>query len=396
MANTAPVPNVRPAMNPAVIVAGGGGDGGGASGGSGGSGGKGIGANTGKGNQNPEDGSKSGADCGAGGNGGCTGCSSQIAKGDPVDVATGEVFTIPVTDLSLRGYFDFELIRSYSSRDRDLDRGLGYGWAHSLDWEIRREGDRLYVTSGEGHHEEFIAPERGRSTEEGPWVITTLDGGYALHAGNEFVHHFVVDETDREHFVLSKVTHPSRGELGLFYEGGRLASVVDTVGRTIRFARDRQGRVISIEGPPPEGRTRCFARFRYDEEGNLAETLDADNRSTTYSYDADHRLIQYRYATGLTFHFRYDREGRCVETWGDYPGGRDPALASNVPEFLADGETRAKGIYHIKLEFGDDGYRESIDSVRLQRFFTNAKGLVDKGVDALGNATERTFDKAGN
>ncbi|MGC4069167.1 MAG: DUF6531 domain-containing protein [Polyangiaceae bacterium] len=383
-------------MNPGMCVAGGGGNAGGGGPGSGGAGNANEGAGTGKGNQNPEDGSKSGADCGAGGNGGCTGCSSQIAKGDPVDVATGEVFTLPVTDLKLPGYFEFELVRSYSSRDRTLDRGMGFGWAHSLDWEIQRDGDRLYVTSGEGHREDFIAPELGKSTEDGPWVLTTVRDGYVLRAGNEFLYHFVAEEADTEHFRLTRVKHPSRGELGLFYAQGQLVTVVDSVGRTINFARDRKGRLTSIDVPPPEGKTRVFARFRYDEEGNLAEVLDADNHSTTYAYDADHRLIQYRYATGLSFHFRYDREGRCIETWGDYPGGQDPALSTKVPEYLADNETKARGIYHLKLDFGPEGYREVIDSVRVQRFFTNELGLVDKGVDAYGNTTERTYDESGN
>ncbi|HMA97137.1 MAG TPA: RHS repeat-associated core domain-containing protein [Polyangiaceae bacterium] len=383
-------------MNPAIVIAGGGGAGGGSGPGGGGAGAGNEGAGTGKGNGDPDGGDKSGEDCGAGGNGGCSNCGSQIAKGDPVDIATGEVFTLPAIDFELPGRFNFQLVRSYSTRDKHIDRGLGWGWAHCLDWELRREGGRIRVTSGMGHDETFITPEPGGVTDAGPWYLRSQGDNYVLRAGSEFRHHFAPDEADPDHFRLIMVSYRKRGIIGLHYEGGRLATAIDSVGRYINFVRDREGRVTSIEVPPPEGPARIFARFRYDHEGSLVEAIDADGNSTTYAYDAQHRLLQYRHATGLTFHFRYDREGRCVETWGDYPGGTDPALASNVPEFLADGETRAKGIYHIKLEFGDDGYRESIDSVRLQRFFTNAKGLVDKGVDALGNATERTFDKAGN
>jgi RHS repeat-associated protein len=382
-------------MNPAVVIAGGGGAGGGSGPGGGGADGGDQGAGTGKGSDDPNGGGKSGEDCGAGGNGGCTGCGAQIAKGDPVDVATGEVFTVPATDLHLPGYFNLEIIRSYSTRDRNRNTGFGWGWAHCLDWEMRREGDRLRIWSGSGTNEVLPVPEPGGITDAGPWIVLPIPDGYMVRTGNEFLHYFIQDPKDPDLYRLVAVAYRRRGTIRLFYNQGRLVLILDSVGREIHLVRDSKGQVTSLEVPAENAPTRTFARFRYDHEGDLVEAIDANGHSTSYQYDAAHRLVQYRYSTGLTFHFKYDQKGRCFETWGDYPGGQDPALAASLPVLLADNQTHAKGIYHCVMTFAEDGYTEVVDSVRLQRFFTNPKGLVEKGVDAMGSATERTFDDLG-
>jgi hypothetical protein len=114
MARTAPVPNLPPlpGMCPSIAVLAGGGDGGG-SGGNGAGNGNGDGPGNGDGNGDAAngDGTNSGT-CGNGANGSCTNCSSGTSAGDPINVATGEVFTIPKTDLFLPGFFNVQLDRS--------------------------------------------------------------------------------------------------------------------------------------------------------------------------------------------------------------------------------------------------------------------------------------------
>src|SRR5262249_20093027 len=132
----------------------------------------------------------------------------------------------------------------------------------------------------------------------------------------------------------------------------------------------------------------------YDELGDLVAVTNADARTTRYEY-SEHRLVLHEDPTGLTFHFNYDARGRCVETWGDYPGRVDPCLAPDAPRTLADNTTRAKGILHVVLEFHPDGYSEVVDSIKVQRVFGNAFGKMDKAVSA-GAVFTRTFDDRGN
>ncbi|MEQ9321622.1 MAG: RHS repeat-associated core domain-containing protein, partial [Polyangiaceae bacterium] len=139
-----------------------------------------------------------------------------------------------------------------------------------------------------------------------------------------------------------------------------------------------------------------FASYEYDDHGNLIGATDADGHTTRYAYDGAHRLVVLTYPNGLEFHFKYDRVGRCIETWGTYPGRKDPALATTLPDTLADERTPSKGIYHCKLDFVDEDYTEVIDSVRLRRFFAGPQGKIAQAVNARGGVTSRTFDELGN
>ena len=61
----------------------------------------------------------------------------------------------------------------------------------------------------------------------------------------------------------------------------------------------------------------------------------------SYRYDDDRRLIEMRLPTGLSYHYRYDLKGRCVETWGAYPNGVDPALFRPARDDAERAERRA-------------------------------------------------------
>src|SRR5690606_42126854 len=68
----------------------------------------------------------------------------------------------------------------------------------------------------------------------------------------------------------------------------------------------------------------------YDGEGRLIQASDADGFQNHYRYDEANQLIENHYKTGLVFTFRYDRRRRCIESYGAYPGARDPSLAAGL------------------------------------------------------------------
>ena len=192
------------------------------------------------------------------------------------------------------------------------------------------------------------------------------------------------------------MTYGNRGALLFTYEEGRLARIMDSAGRSIVFTGNREGRITSIAVPDPAGRAITFAHYEYDPGGHLIAAADADGARWRYHYDDDRRLIDMRMPTDLTFHYRYDRKGRCVETWGDYPGGvADRTLAPNLSPLMADGRSRVRGLHHTKLDYGKD-YTEVVDTERIQRFFGRPDGTITKAVDGTGGVTTRTMDVAGN
>ncbi|MEZ4294408.1 MAG: RHS repeat-associated core domain-containing protein [Polyangiaceae bacterium] len=399
MARTAPVPNMVaiPGMNPGLFVMGGGGDGGGSGAGNG-KGGKGKQGGDGKnGGTDGKGGGKGAGSCGAGSPGACTNCGHNIAAGDPVDVATGRVFTIAERDLYLPGTFNVEITRSYSSARSDLDMGLGFGWRHTFGWRLEERRRTLVITSGDGRT--FVFPsirDVGETAFYGTWTIMRGNGFYVVYPGDEFAHVFRPTAADPSIYELGWVRYRNRGHAVLHYEDGLLTRITDTVGRDILLQRNREGRIVTISVPDPRGDSLVCVRYRYDDRGDLVGVMSADGHETRFTYDDEHMLTRLDYPNGLVMHYVYDQWGRCVETWGERPGARDPALADDLPATLADNRTPVKGIFHTRLDFLDDECIEVTDSLSVRRFFSNPEGNIDKAVGARGGVTSRVFDENGH
>lgn len=383
---TSPAPNAGPAMCPGVaVLAGGGGAGGGDGSGNGG----------GDGNGGGGDGSGEGA--GGDQKNAPGGKDKKGAAGEPIDVATGRVYTLPQTILQLPGPLPLELSRQYSSSAAHRDIGLGPGWSHTFAWRIEVGRRTCRVWTDEGIDVAFGRLDLGES-ELGPWgwVLTREARGYVLDVDDGSLRIFGEAAPGGQEWLLSSVEDRSGNQVVLGYREGRLAEVRDSVGRRIRLAADASGHVRTIEvlNATSQGRWVPFERYEYDGEHRLVAITDAEGYSWRYAYDERSLLVEQTDRVGLTFHYRYDREGRCIESWGDWAGRPDPSLAPTIPAVLADG-ARAKGIYHVRVEYFSNGYREVATSRQVIRYFTNAHGLVDKVVDG-GRVALSTYDSAGH
>jgi RHS repeat-associated protein len=410
MARTAPVPNFPaiPGMNPGLFILGGGGDGGGsgAGGGKGGNGKQGAGGNN--GGKDANGGGKGAGNCGAGSGSGCPGShdGGSVTAGDPVDVATGRVLTVPVVDARFAGALGLEFSRTYSSAARERDVGLGFGWSHSYAWSVEVRRHTVEVWQGGGQRVVFPRPEPGERVI-GPmgWALAAEPWGFVVEADDELRRIFQERVEDR--VLLSAIENRNGQRTTLRYEEGRLAEIQDAAGRTLRVKSGPDGRIASLEAKNAEqqGRIVVLARYLYDDAGRLIRATDAAGAETRFDYDEDHRLTAFMTPLGLTFHFVYDPRGRCVETWGDRADGHDPSLDPDLSPLLADGRTRAKGILHAVIDHSVDGYSEVVTATRVQRFFFDEMGRVTKAssgpstfsrtYDALGLLTSYT-DPAGN
>ncbi|WP_433928187.1 RHS repeat-associated core domain-containing protein [Sorangium cellulosum] len=385
-------------MNPGVLVMGGGGAGGG-SGGKGGRGGNGKqGAGGKNGGENANGGGKGAGKCGQGKNGKCTNCGQNVIAGDPIDPFSGRVFTLPQSDLYLPGPTDLDLVRVYNSNAAARDVGLGHGWAHALAWSVEVHRKRATVWQPDGKPVEFELPDvSAESLSTAGWRLRRFADRFELRMGDdEFLHVFARPEGDGARFRLTCVEDRNSNRVTLHYdERGALTQIIDTAGRVIRARATREGRIASLEVKDSTGGSWLwYASYEYDANGDLVAVRRPGGFHMTYAY-RDHLMTAQRFPNGLTFFYVYDEDGRCTETWGEYPGRNDPALASNLPATLADGRTGARGIYHVKVEYGDDGYREIIGPSGVQRLSYNEHGKLDKGVTG-GAVTTRTYDERGN
>lgn len=401
MPRTAPAPNIPPipGMCPSIAVLAGGGDGGGGSG-------KGAGNGKGNGSANPNgDGANANSDgknaggSGAGQGCGCPQCQTGTAAGDPIDVVSGRAFTNPWTDLVLNGPLTYGLTRMYSTSHARRDGTLGFGWAHSLGWELDVHRDHVIVWRADGTKLRFSLPAADGESVLGMdgWLLRKESWGWLLDCNDDLWRAFgQADPDDPWHFVLTAIQDRNQNRVSLTWDSGKLVEVVDSAGRVVRVTNTPEGRIkyLDMSNAFAQGRIVRFASYDYDDHGNLIAVTDADNNTRHYAYDDVHRLLSHTDPVGLTFYFRYDTEGRAVESWGSYPDGKDPSLADNLPRTLADGVTLAKGVQHVLLTFGPNGYSEVVDSTEVMRYFGNEFGKLDKAIRA-GGVNSRKFDDLG-
>ncbi len=393
-------------MCPIVTVKGGGGAGGGSGGGGAGSGGGGASRGAGGGGAGAGGGKKGAAEGAAGsakGKGKASGSpdgkkyGKQAAESEPIDVATGRTYTFRSVDLALPGPIALAFARRYSSQFAHRDIGLGYGWTHSLAWRIEeRPGRVLRVWSDAGVWIEF---PRAQDAQEivGPygWFMQAIPNGYVLDTDDGVLRRFERRTSDGRELLLTSITNRRGQAITLTYQDDRLAEVTDSVGRRIKFEATDQGRIAAVAVFDTVSRNWVpFQSYSYDEQGNLITAMDAEGHARRYAYDDHHRLLGHTDRCGLAFHFRYDREGRCVEGWGAYVDGHDPALADDVPEYLADGVRRARGVHHVKLEYHPDGYVEASTSRQTRKYFANEFGTLDQIVSA-GGVVSAEYDEHG-
>lgn len=393
--STAPAPNAGapPGMCPGVATLAGGGGAGGSDAGAGGNGNGNGGGGGGDGKGGNGDGKGAGG-CGPGSGGGCPnpahGGGGGTHAGDPIDPLTGRVYTIPQTDLPLVGPLVLALQRAYSSFAVDRDVGLGWGWNHSLGWAITRRRNALEIAPPFGvpvkcdiPAEGAVLPVRGvgllRMVEE-RILMTEQDSGF-------FFQFEPVTARALQYRLTTVFDEPGNAIVLGYDEVGRLTTITDSAGRRADVRRNRAGLIEGFELATSKGRTVAYRRYEYNDLGEMAAAIDGEGHRVSYLYDAKHRLVEETFATGKVVHFRYDKAGRCVESWVDYGGAPDPALADDVPTVLADGETKARGMLHVVLDYGDES-TIVYDSRQSKRFDRNDHGLIDIAsgpwVEALG------------
>lgn len=381
MARTAPVPNIPPipGMCPSVLVAAGGGD-------SGGSGGQGAGSGGGGG-----PGSGGGAADGTGGDGKQAPDPNKYplcgTKSHPVDVVTGRAFTHAIRDFETAGPLPFAFERSASSTIFARDFGMGPSWGHTLGWQLEIRRSAIWVFTDKGTKIAFPLVEQGDDAL-GPfgWRLRRDQHGYEVDADDGVFRRFVVTSVDKAR--LEEVRDRNHNKISLSYDAaGHLQQVTDSAGRHIRVRCDGRGHILAFLVQKSPGEWIKLAEYDYDDRGRLTGATDGDGHAHRYAYNDRGQLTLDENRAGLTFHFRFDEAGRCIESWGDYGDTPDQSLLDGLPRLLHDGVTRCKGVHHCVFEWGPDGHSHITDSTQSSNFFGNEHGLIDKMVEGTSTTT---------
>jgi RHS repeat-associated protein len=321
--------------------------------------------------------------------------------GHPVDVMSGRLLTDAV-DFELPGPIPIVFERNYDSRDR-YEGPLGPAWHHPLDVSVNEEQRRgkvkLAVRLPDGRRSPHEALGVGESTWDAidRYALLRTKKGYRLTFWDGLAYHFERVEGAHVTHPLVKITDRCDNAVELRYQDGRLAQVVDSVGRRLAF--DSQGRRLRrVRLLGAAGAWRELVTYDYDAEGRLAAASDPKRNTLRYAYKKG-VMVKETNRNGLSFYFEYDwydPDGSCVRTWGD------------------------GGIYDRRITYDEVKHFTTVDDSRGGRthYWGNAGGLVDRvldpmgvetkyewhpqqyrktaEIDGLGNRTEWAYDERGN
>lgn len=378
----APAPDAGAAMCPGAVVKGGGGG----AGGSGGDG-KGDGDGTGDGANGEGDGTNGD---GASGDEGC---------GDPICPITGRMF-LPIFDFGFGGPMPLRWVRHYSSRRAKNDGEVGHGWSHTFGWRIRPRRRRVELYDDENRlHDMARAAEMDNGLG---WGLREEGDGFTLRTPDGVTRRFGAQCGTYHH--LERVADRNGNTIEVHRDAkARLTGLTDSAGRKYRAHLDDRGRIVAMEVALDDRAARWMrtATYAYDDEGDLVSFTDAEDFTFRYRYDR-HLMVEHELPTGLSYCYRYDgrtHRAYCVESWGEYIGQQDPALADPPPARPARGpdRRRRKGIHHVKLTYDKaTRYTEVRTSLGgTYHYFGDALGRVIKRVEPNGGVSDYKYGPDG-
>jgi len=215
---------------------------------------------------------------------------------------------------------------------------------------------------------------------------------------------------------LTSIVDRNGNTLTLLYDGERLASVTDAVGRVTSFLYNPNGLVSQIVDPI--GRT---ASFTYDYNGNLMAATDMAGNTTTYTYDEFSYITAIGTPSGTTLvnYLVTEDEGyslnqlidplgntRTYQTY-DPPAHIDSPMVtdalgratyySSTPEGWTEWVTDPLG-YVTSYGYDEFGNRSGVTDANgaTSSFLYDERGNLISATDAMGNTTTYLYDEWDN
>ncbi len=310
-------------------------------------------------------------------------CKTCRREGEPVNPATGAVFSTHV-DFALPGVLPLVFERVWTSTST-FSGELGHGWHHPLDMAIfprpavsPRDTAGWTVRLADGRLAEFGAIALGRGTPNAEERLELWSDGGRLWVTDQAGLRY--DFGPRAPDGLRRLTRvrDANGHATVLRrdDNGLLLAVRTSGGQDLRIVRDTGGRIAAIEGPAPDGEgVTTLIAFEYDGDGDLVATKDAAGNGFRYEYDR-HLLSRVRWPAGAAFRFVYDdpakhRAARCVETTGE------------------------NGLFHRRFAYdlaaGTTHVHDSRGATRIYEW--NARGRVTGLTDGLNRRTAFAYDR---
>ncbi|MFI6348878.1 putative T7SS-secreted protein [Streptomyces sp. NPDC050560] len=342
---------------------------------------------------------------------------------DPVDLATGTMF-LPLTDVALPGVLPL-VFRRRAASDSHLGRWFGPSWSSTLDQRLEIDSEGIVLVHEDGLVLAYPHPAPGVPVlpHHGPaWPLDRApEGGYVVadtETGRTW--HFSEGAPDGPEGASGAGTAGADGPRGTVL--ARLEQIDDRNGNWIIFDHDAHGVPLSLRdsaghrlrvdteggritalhlaGAAEDGGDQELVRYRYDEAGNLARTVNSSGLPLSFTYDDQSRVTSWTDTNGRGYRYAYDAHGRCVAEGGTAGhmslrlsyGEPDPAtgLRTNTVT-TGDGRTR-----RYLVNQACQVVAETDASGNTTRYVRDHRDRLLSLTDPLGRTTRLTYDDEGN
>ncbi|KAB1145946.1 Rhs protein [Streptomyces luteolifulvus] len=244
-----------------------------------------------------------------------------ITRGDPVDLATGEL-VMSATDVALEGVLPLVLERHYRTNVRS-GRFLGPSWTCMLDQRLLLDdtGVRFAVEDGMVLHYPVPDTDVPVLPVVGPaWPLSwdgTADGELVVHrpeTGHRLRFRPLQDRSPAE-LPLAGVSDRNGNTIGVTYRAdGTPDEVVHHGGYRIGVTcENKRITELTLRSHPEQP---SLVRYGYDDRGNLSAVLNSSGLPLRFDYDDSRRITRWEDRNGVGYRFDYDEAGRCVTGHG--------------------------------------------------------------------------------
>ncbi|MDD1695891.1 MAG: hypothetical protein LUQ54_03240, partial [Methanoregula sp.] len=291
----------------------------------------------------------------------------------------------------------------YSGTNTSIS-AFGRGWKFSYDSDVIEENNTVVLHKGNGSVVVFQKGEQARVNNPNvpaelvpvrPVFDRLLDyGTFFLYLDKNSKLQYRYDKiTGGKKHPLSSISDRDNNQVRILYDNKfMIKSLVDTSGREISFGYNSENLCTSFT--LPDGR---HAEFRYSVQKDLASTVDLQGISTTYDYDAIHRLIQM--VTGVEkrttlFEYAEDKKGARVKSVRNSEG--------NISRYKHDSSKKGWTSVtdpkdHIWRYFSVEGRTEKVvDPMGHTAEFSYKAGLMISTRNKNGFTTSMDYDRFGN
>ncbi|MEU5955401.1 DUF6531 domain-containing protein [Streptomyces sp. NPDC047525] len=299
--------------------------------------------------------------------------------GDPVDVATGQMFLVE-TDVTLPGTLPFSFARRAASGYR-TGGWFGPSWASTIDQRLEIDDAGVVFVTEDGMLLAYAHPEDPETPvlpEAGPrWPLESLaDGGYRIR--NPFTghsHQFAPPSDGLS--LLERIADRNGNSISFDHDdSGAPVAIRHSGGYHLRLTVS-EGRVsaLALKASNADGSDTVIKRYGYT-DGNLTSISNSVGTPMRFAYDQHRRITSWTDTNQTSYAYTYDENDRCLTQRGE--AGH---LSGSFTYDIASPQWQGCRVTEYTTATG-----------AVTRFVINSNCQVIAEVDPMGSLTRTDYD----